>query len=138
MDNEFPVEALHASNAPTPPPLPPRRNPPSNVFSQTEDTNMSAPTPPPLPTRKIPAGLAQTDDTNTSAPTLIPPPLPPRRVPGGLTQTDDSPLLSNLDDVEENGLNERQLRELYDNEEIDRFLTLFSDVCNTSCVFRHH
>lgn len=61
----------------------------------------------------------------------IPPPLPPRIIPGELddhSQTDASLLISNLEDVEE-GLNEKQLPELYDNEEIDRFLTLFSDVC---------
>ena len=78
----------------------------------------------------------------------IPPPLPPRRklppipppqsplphiFPGELgdrSQTDAGLLPSNLEDAEEDGLNEKQLRELYDNEEIDRFLTLFSDVCD--------
>jgi hypothetical protein len=69
--------------------------------------------PPPLPPRRKVSPL--------------PPPLPPRIFPGELGQTDASPLLSN---AEEDGLNEKQLRELYDNEEIDRFLALFSDVCN--------
>lgn len=54
----------------------------------------------------------------------IPPPLPPRIFPGELGRTDASL------NAEEGGLNEKQLRELYDNEEIDRFLALFSDVCN--------
>ena len=76
-----------------------------------------------------------------------PPPLPPRRKLPPLpqlppfispasgeivdgSQTDTSPLLSNVEDADEDRLTEKQLRELYDNEEIDRFLTLFSDVCN--------
>jgi hypothetical protein len=74
---------------------------------------------PPLPPRRKPSP--------------IPPPLPPRIFPGELgdrSQPDASLLLSNLEDAEEDGLDEKQLRELYDNEEIDRFLTLFSDVCN--------
>lgn len=74
--------------------------------------------PPPLPPRR-----------NLSP---MPPPLPPRRLPGDLTVTDASLVLSKIEDAEEKGLDEKQLRELYDNEEIDRFLTLFSDVCNTS------
>jgi len=74
--------------------------------------------PPPLPPRrKLP---------------LIPLPLPPPIFPasgelGDRSQTDTSLLLSNLEDADEDGLTENQLRELYDNEEIDRFLTLFSD-----------
>ena len=83
--------------------------------------------PPPLPPRrKLPP---------------IPPPLPPRIFPdehGDRSQTDTSLLLSNLEDAEEDGLNEMQLRELYDNEEIDRFLTLFSDVCNYLSTARQH
>ena len=76
--------------------------------------------PPPLPPRrKLPP---------------IPPPLPPPIFPasgelGDRSQTDASLLLSNPE-AEEDGLTEKQLRELYDNEEIDRFLTLFSDVWN--------
>lgn len=34
------------------------------------------------------------------------------------------------DDVSENGLTERELRELYDNEEVEQFLHLFSAVSN--------
>lgn len=109
MDDESPLEPSSVPTISSPPPLPPRRKLPNS--SQTEDTNMSVP--------------------------AIPPPLPPRKVPGGFAQTDDSLLLLNLDD-EENGMDENQLRELYDNEEIDRFLTLFSDVCNTSRVFKQH
>ena len=77
--------------------------------------------PPPLPPRrKLPP---------------IPPPLPPPIFPASgeisdRSQIDASLLLSNLEVAEEDGLTEKQLRELYDNEEIDRFLTLFSDVCN--------
>ena len=95
----------------SPPPLPPRRNLPTNVSSQIKDNNI---------------------------PASIPPPLPPRKVPGGLStysKTDDN---LNLEDTEENELNEKQLRELYDNEEIDRFLALFADVCDTSRVFKQH
>ena len=66
--------------------------------------------PPPLPRRKLtPPPIFSADDRS---------------------QTDASLLLSNQENAEENGLTEKQLRELYDNEEIDRFLTLFSDVCN--------
>lgn len=36
--------------------------------------------------------------------------------------------LPELDQADEDHLSEEQLRELYDNEEIDRFLGLFSDV----------
>ena len=76
--------------------------------------------PPPLPPRRKPSPI---------------PPPPPHIIPangelGDRSQADTSLLLSNLEDAEEDGLTERQLRELYDNEEIDRFLTLFSDVCN--------
>jgi len=109
MDNEVSVP-----NVSSPPPLPPRPQLPSTVSSQIKDSNVSVP--------------------------AIPPPLP-RKVPGGLgdySQADDSLLLFNLEDADENELNEKQLRELYDNEEIDRFLTLFSDVCNTSRVFKQN
>lgn len=91
------------------------------------DNNESVPSvssPPPLPPRR---NLA-----------LTPPPLPPRKFPDDLSQTDASMLLSNVEDAEGKELNEKQLRELYDNEEIDRFLTLFSDVCNTSRAFKQH
>ena len=84
----------------------------------TVDPIPSVSNPPPLPPRR---NLPPT-----------PPPLPPRKFPGNLL-TDASQSLS---DTEENGLSEKQLRELYDNEEIDRFLTLFSDVCNTSRAFK--
>ncbi|KAF8807393.1 hypothetical protein BYT27DRAFT_7288895 [Phlegmacium glaucopus] len=94
------VEPLSIPNVSSPPPLPPRRKLPNNV----SDNNASVlAVPPPLPLRKVPGGL------------------------GDYSQTDDSHLLPNLEDAEENELNEKQLRELYDNEEIDRFLTLFSD-----------
>ena len=75
-----------------------------------------------------------------------PPPLPPRRnlppVPpppppifpaggelGDHSQTEASLSLSSLEDTEDE-LTAEQLRKLYDNDEIDRFLTLFSDVGN--------
>ena len=82
--------------------------------------------PPPLPPRrKLPP---------------IPPPLPPHIFSselGDRSQADASLLRSNLEDAED-GLNEKQLRELYDNEEIDRFLTLFSDVCNYLSYSQKH
>jgi hypothetical protein len=81
----------------------------------------SVSSPPPLPPRRNIA--------------LTPPPLPPRKLPDDLSQTDAT---SNVEDAEGKELNEKQLRELYDNEEIDRFLTLFSDVCNTSRAFKQH
>ncbi|KAJ7900332.1 hypothetical protein B0H14DRAFT_2673254 [Mycena olivaceomarginata] len=49
----------------------------------------------------------------------VPPPLPPRQ-PSFLTDPDA--------DAIERGMSEEQLRELYDSEEIDRFLSLFSAV----------
>ena len=83
--------------------------------------------PPPLPPRRKPPP--------------IPPQPPPHIFPGELgdhSQSDTSLLLSNLEDAEEDGLNEKQLRDLYDNEEIDRFLTLFSDVCNYLSTAKQH
>ena len=52
----------------------------------------------------------------------VPPPLPPRKVPRGLGDTDHTG---------EHELNEKHLRELYDNEGMDLFPALFSDVCDT-------
>jgi hypothetical protein len=52
----------------------------------------------------------------------IPPPLPPR-------PTDASSITSSdVVDAIERDLSEQQLRDLYDSEEIDRFLSLFSAV----------
>lgn len=48
---------------------------------------------------------------------------------GNGSQTDVSLLLLNPEDAEEDGLTEKQLRELYNNEEMDWFLTFFSDIC---------
>jgi hypothetical protein len=83
------------------------------------DPNVSSP--PPLPPRR---------KLSPNPPPVLPPSFPARGELGNRSQTDTSLLLSNQGDAEEDELTEKQLRELYDNEEIDRFLTLFSDVCN--------
>lgn len=58
----------------------------------------------------------------------IPPPLPPRRPTVHAEQpAPDIPSLEEVDVIERE-LSEQQLRDLYDSEEIDRFLSLFSAV----------
>jgi hypothetical protein len=90
-----------------------------NVNEPLSVPNVSSPPPLP-PRRKLP---------------LIPPPPPPifpGPASGGLgdPSQNEAMSLSNLEDAEEDTLTAKQLRKLYDNDEIDRFLTLFSDVCN--------
>ena len=89
-----------------------------NVNEPLSVPNVSSP--PPLPPRR-------------KLPSISPPPPPIFPASGELddrSQTEASLSPSNLEDTEEDALTAKQLRKLYENDEIDRFLTLFSDVGN--------
>lgn len=65
-----------------------------------------------------------------------PPPLPPRRMPAStdkLAQCDVASQETVGVDRPEDDLSEQRLREVYDDEEIDRFLNLFSAVRRLVC-----
>ncbi|KAI1797907.1 hypothetical protein LXA43DRAFT_982582 [Ganoderma leucocontextum] len=101
-----------SSERPTPqaPSLPPRRSPP--VPSVTSSSGL------PPPAQHI-VVEDQGSDTEVEVPTAAPP-------PSGLGAGPSTETLSSIGSKDEEELSEVQLRELYDDEEIDRFLKVFS------------
>lgn len=102
--------------------------PPSNNLSRKVP-------PPPLPARPAPPTTASSQavlPTVPAARTIS----QPERIPGGVEdiediELDDSESIADIQTICEEELSETQLRELYDEEEINRFLYLFSTVGST-------
>lgn len=117
--------------------------PPPSHPSLKRDTPRNAYTPPPPARRVPPIPVAPTSESTPSSsvshtPAAVASPLPPRTIPGSVENLldveydDDASILETL--AEEEEMTPEQLRQIYDEEEIDRFLNLFSAVSAVSNV----
>lgn len=116
--------------------------PPPAHPSRSRDVSYSAPPsnnllrkvpPPPLPARSAPRSVSSQAVPIVPAAPAIP---RPERIPGGVDdiediELDDNESIADIQTICEEELSETQLRELYDEEEINRFLYLFSTVSST-------
>jgi hypothetical protein len=112
-----------------PPPVPPNRlgNPHSfseNVVASTSSLDVKpvgSPVPPPSTLPELLPPVSRTSSFNSAmGSSAIPPPV------------HHAPSLLASDSAYEAALSEEELRDLYDDEQIDHFLRLFSDVCCSS------
>lgn len=116
------------------PPIPPNRpgNPRStseNVVGSTssvDDNPVGTPTSPPKHPSDLPPPVSRTSSFNsiTGSPAITTPPPPVHHVRKARSLTTES--------AYEDTLSEKELRDLYDDEEIDRFLLLFTAVSCSS------
>lgn len=113
-----------------PPPAHPSRSRDVSYSAPPSDSLLRRVPPPPLPARSAPRSVSsQAVPVVPAAPTIS----RPERIPGGVEdiediELDDSESIADIPTICEEELSETQLRELYDEEEINRFLYLFSTV----------